>query len=746
MKQKWILIFSLFIYNIVMAQEPKAPIEEKIDQILQKMTLREKLGQMNQVSAGDMETNYELIRKGLTGSVVSITDPAIANKAQRIAMTQSRLGIPLIIGRDVIHGFKTIFPIPLGQAATFNPDIVEKAARIAAVEASEVGIRWTFAPMLDITRDPRWGRVAESPGEDPVLASKMAVAMVKGFQGKDLSDPTALAATAKHFAGYGAAEGGRDYNSTSIPERQMRNLYLRPFETAVKEANVATVMSAFHANDGIPATGDAFLLDSVLRKEWGFTGFVVSDWASVDEMVVHGYSRNRTEAAEQAIKAGVDMEMVSGTFIEHAEELVEQGRLSVADIDNAVRNILRVKFQLGLFEDPYVAIKKENQESVFYSDEHLELAKKLAEESLVLLKNENQTLPLEDIETLAVFGPLADSSHEQLGTWTFDGDKSKARTPLDALKKTYGEDVKILYHSGLDFSRDTDTTAFDQVKALASKADAVVVFLGEEAILSGEAHSLSDLRLQGEQTSLLKLLAEVDKPLVSVFMAGRPLNIQKEVGLSDAVIYAWHPGTMGGPAIADVLFGKSSPSGKLPITFPKNVGQIPLYYNHEKTGRPATDNEILIDEIPVEALQTSLGNRSFYLDSGHQPLFPFGYGLSYGNFEYSGLKIEEEVVDQNDTLRVSFTLSNNGKRRATEVIQLYIRDLYASVIRPVKELKDFRKVTLGPGDQVDLQMELPVKALAFWNHKMEKVVEPGQFELWVGGSSGTKNKTTFEVK
>jgi len=743
MKKILFCFLLIQIYTPMTAQHFSEEIEQQIDWLLKEMTIQEKLGQMNQLSADNMEVNYDLIRRGMAGSVLSITDPAVANKAQQIAMEESRMGIPIIIGRDVIHGFKTIFPIPLGQAASFDPDIVEEAARTAAVEASEVGIRWTFAPMVDITRDPRWGRVAESPGEDPFLASRMAVAMVKGFQGKDLSNPTSLAASAKHFAGYGAAEGGRDYNSTYIPERQMRNLYLKPFEAAVKEAGLATIMSAFHANDGIPATGDKHLLKSILRDEWGFDGFVVSDWASVDEMVVHGYSQNRSQAANQAIEAGIDMEMVSGTFVEHGEKLVRQGSLSMEDLNNAVSNILRVKFRLGLFENPYV---EEDRDSKFYHTEHLALAKKAAEESFVLLKNQEETLPLKNIKTLAVFGPLSDAPHEQLGTWVFDGEKDHTITPLDALKTMYGEQVEILHHPGLKFSRDKDTTSFVKMRKLAAAADAIVVFLGEESILSGEAHSLSNLRLQGAQSKMLKELAALNKPLVSVFLAGRPLEIEKEVELSDAVIYAWHPGTMGGPAIADVLFGKSSPSGKLPMTFPKNVGQIPIYYSHENTGRPATDNEMLIDEIPVEASQTSLGNRSFYLDSGHEPLFPFGHGLTYTTFEYGRIELLEDVLQKDGILKVGVTLKNTGKAMATEVVQLYTRDLYASVIRPVKELKDFKRITLAPGEETVVHFELNIRSLAFWNRDMEEVVEPGEYELWLGGSSDTTEKVNFQVK
>ncbi|WP_276380108.1 beta-glucosidase BglX [Flavobacterium sp. H4147] len=744
MKKLHYIVFLLifFGYNIN-AQNSDAQIEKKIDILLKKMTLKEKIGQMNQLSADDMETNFKVIQQGMAGSVLSITNPEIANKAQKIAVEQTRLGIPLIFGRDVIHGFKTIFPIPLGQAASFNPDLVEKAARVAAIEASETGIRWTFAPMIDIARDPRWGRIAESCGEDPYLTSVMGVAMIKGFQGKDLSDPSSIAACAKHFAGYGAAEGGRDYNTTAITERQFRNVYLVPFEEAVKKANLATIMTAFNANDGIPSSGNEFLLKQILRKEWNFKGFVVSDWASITEMVDHGFCTDNKEAAEKAINAGVDMEMVSGTYVAYIETLLQEKKISIETINEEIRNILRVKFKLGLFENPYV---KGNTKDVFYKEEHLNLAEKLAEESIVLLKNEAQILPFNKSKTIAVFGPLADAPHEQLGTWVFDGEKNHTITPLKALKEKYGKDSNIIYEPVLKYSRDKDSTNFDKARKIAQEADVVLLFLGEESILSGEAHSLSDLNLQGIQSQLLSALVKTKTPLITIVMAGRPLTIEKEVKLSNAVLYAWHPGTMGGSAIANILFGKANPSAKLPVTFPKNVGQIPMYYNHLNTGRPANGSELNLTNIPVEASQTSLGNKSYYLDSGTQPLFPFGFGLSYSSFDYGKLKLSKTVLKKEEVLEISFTLKNTAQYEGTEIAQLYIRDITASIALPVKELKSFQRITLKPNEEKQVTFKLPITDLAFCGIDMKKKVEAGKFDLWIGSNSEKGEKVSFEVQ
>ena len=745
---KRILVFSicLFFISSVGCTDAKnlkgGQIEKKVEDLLSKMTLEEKIGQMNQISSsGNLEEMSRLIKKGVVGSILNEIDPVRVNALQRLAVEESRLGIPLLIARDVIHGFKTIFPIPLGQAASFNPQIVEDGARVAAKEASSVGIRWTFAPMIDISRDARWGRIAESCGEDTYLTSVMGAAMVKGFQGNSLNDPTSILACAKHFVGYGAVEGGRDYNSTHLTERQLRNDYLPPFEAATKQG-AATFMSSFNDNDGVPSSANPFILKTVLRNEWGFDGFVVSDWASIKEMVNHGFCANDKEAAMKAVNAGVDMEMVSYTYMNHLKELIKENKVTEKTIDDAVRNILRIKFRMGLFDNPYINGKAP---SVMYSPENLAAAKAAATQSAILLKNDN-TLPINSsVKTIAVVGPMADAPYEQMGTWAFDGEKAKTQTPLQALKQLYGDKVQIIYEPALSYTRDKNTENISKAVNAAKKADIVLAFVGEEAILSGEAHCLADLHLLGAQSALIKALAETGKPLVTVVMAGRPLTIGKEVEMSNSVLYSFHPGTMGGPAIADLLFGKSVPSGKTPVTFPKEVGQIPLYYNHNNTGRPATKKETLLDNIEVGAGQTSLGCTSFYMDAGFDPLFPFGYGLSYTTYQYNNLKLSATEFTPKGQIEVTFDLKNTGKYEGTEVAQLYVRDKVGSVTRPVKELKRFTRVTLKPGETKNISFTLPVEELAFWNIDMKKVVEPGDFTLWVGTNSQEGISADFKV-
>lgn len=722
-------------------QDKNTEIENKVETLLHKMTLEEKLGQMNQLSPWDFEDLAKRVRKGEVGSILNVVNPEEVNKIQKIAVEESRLGIPLIVSRDVIHGYKTIFPIPLGQAATFNPEVVKEGARVAAIEASADGIRWTFAPMIDVARDPRWGRIAESCGEDPYLNAIMGTAMIKGYQGDSLNDPTAIAACAKHFVAYGAAEGGRDYNSTFIPERVLRNVYLPPFKAAA-DAGCATFMTSFNDNDGVPSTANSFVLKDVLRKEWKYDGMVVTDWASALEMVNHGFCTDGKDAAEKSVNAGVDMEMVSETFIQNLKQSIAENKVSMETIDNAVRNILRLKFRLGLFDNPYVV----TPQTVKYSEKHLQTAKTAAEQSVILLKNENQTLPFTDkIKTLAIIGPMADAPYEQMGTWVFDGEKEHTQTPLTAIKKMYGDKVKVLFEKGLEYSRDKNTAGIARAVNAARQADAVVVFVGEESILSGEAHSLANLNLQGAQSQLIKELAATGKPVVTVVMAGRQLVIADEVMASDAMLYSFHPGTMGGPAIADILFGKVNPSGKTPVTFPRMSGQVPIYYAQHKTGRPANPTEMLIDEIPVEAGQTSVGCRSFYLDAGNSPLFPFGYGLSYTTFEYSNLSLASDKLTAQDTLSISFTLKNTGKYDGTEVVQLYVQDKVGSVTRPVKELKRFQRVTLKAGESIQASLSLPVSELAFWGYDMNYTVEPGDFRLWVGTNSAEGLTKDFSV-
>lgn len=716
-------------------------IENKVEALLGKMTLEEKLGQMNQLSPWDFDELAGKVRKGEVGSILNYTDSALVNKIQRVAVEESRLGIPLLVSRDVIHGYKTIFPIPLGQAATFNPQIVERGARVAAVEASADGIRWTFAPMIDISRDPRWGRIAESCGEDPYLTSVMGTAMIKGFQGSSLNSPTSMAACAKHFVAYGASEGGKDYNSTFVPERVLRNVYLPPFKAAV-DAGCATFMTSFNDNDGVPGTANKFVLKDILRDEWKFDGMVVTDWASAAEMINHGFCADGKDAAEKSVNAGVDMDMVSETFIKNLKRSLEENVVSMQAIDNAVRNILRLKFRMGLFDNPYIA----TPQRVKYAEEHLKAAKEAVEQSVILLKNSNGTLPLTDnVRTIAVVGPMADAPYEQLGTWVFDGEKEHTVTPLKAIKEMYGDKVNVIFEPALAYSRDKDRSGIVKAVSAARRADAVIVFVGEESILSGEAHSLANLDLQGAQSELIKSLSAVGKPLVTVVMAGRQLTIGKEVEASDAVLYSFHPGTMGGPAIADILFGKVNPSAKTPVTFPRMTGQLPMYYAHNNTGRPANPTEMLIDEIPVEAGQTSVGCRSFYLDAGDTPLFPFGYGLSYTTFEYSNLKLASDMLTVGGELLVTVDLKNTGRYDGVEVIQLYIQDKIGSVTRPVKELKAFRRVALKAGESTVVSFSLPVSELAFWGYDMTYGVEPGDFRLWVGTSSAEGLSADFTV-
>lgn len=745
---KKILTFTVTIYILLGVQMnlysqllSTPEIETRIDRLIEKMTIEEKIGQMNQRNGAN--GREDAARKGLIGSILNEANTDKINAIQRIAVEESRLGIPIIIGRDVIHGFRTIFPIPLGLAATWNPELVKKGARISAVEAASVGIRWTFGPMMDISRDARWGRIAESFGEDHYLTSEMSVAMVQGFQTDDLSQPDAIAACAKHYAGYGAAEGGRDYNTTYIPEGLMREVYLNPFQASVN-AGVATIMAGFHEINGIPATGNIFLLKNVLRDEWKFDGFVVSDWASITQMIPHGFCTDEKDAALKAINAGVDMEMATDAYQKFIRQLLAEKKISMAMIDESVRNILRVKFKLGLFKNPYTDPSKF---PAIANPENLECAKETAIQSIVMLKNGDQVLPLpKDIKRISVIGPLADDNFEQLGTWSFDKNIEDTQTPLQALREFIGATAKINYVKTLETSRTKSTSEFDEAIEAVEKSDVALLFLGEEAILSGEAHCRAEINLPGAQEQLIEEIHKIGKPTVLVVMAGRPLTIGSVLDKVDAVLYAFHPGTMGGPAIVDVLFGIESPSGKLPVTFPKMVGQIPIYYNHKNTGRPARANSwVHIDDIPVRPWQTSLGNESHYLDAGYTPLFPFGFGLSYTKFEYSDLKLSSKKIKLGDKITVSATVKNTGDVEADEIVQLYIRDLVGDVTRPVKELKGFQRIRLQPGEEKSVAFELSTDDLAFYNQQMTLVTEPGMFHVWIAGDSDSGLRGEFMV-
>ncbi|MEO9872314.1 glycoside hydrolase family 3 N-terminal domain-containing protein [Ekhidna sp.] len=736
---------SILSCNDLTSNKSQSGAEQKIDSLLSLMTLEEKIGQTalrgtSSREKGLPEKLKEQVRNGEVGAMLNVMNVEHVKELQRIAMEESPRRVPLIFARDVIHGFKTIFPIPLGQAASWNPDLIEDGARIAAKEATTRGIRWTFAPMVDIARDPRWGRIAESPGEDPYLAEVVSLASVRGYQGDDLANSESMVACVKHFAGYGAAIGGRDYNTAIIHEELLYNTYLPPFKAAV-EAGVGTFMTSFNELNGVPATGNQFLLQNVLRDQWGFDGFVVSDWNSVIEMIPHGYAADEREAALKAGKAGMDMEMTSDAYADHLKDLITEGLLDESTLDEMIKNILRIKFNMGLFENADF-----ESENIDYHPDHLEAAKQSAMESMVLLKNSKNFLPINFSKTkVAVIGPLADAPHEQLGTWTFDGEQKHTITPLMTLKKQYGSQVNFV--SGLTHSRDKSKKGFSKAIEAAKNSDVILFIGGEEAILSGEAHSRANIDLPGSQEELIKELSKLNKPIVLVIMAGRPITLGNILSDVDAVIMAWHPGTMGGPALVDLLSGKISPSGRLPVTWPKSVGQIPIFYNHKNTGRPASKESFVgIDDIPIGAWQSSLGNNSHYLDDGFTPLFPFGFGLTYSDFEYSELRLNKKTFEIGDAVEVKFNLTNTGSKNATEVVQYYFQDVSASITRPIRELVGFDKIALKSGEEKEITFLLPIEELSFYNKNGEPVLEAGEFNLWVAPNAQEGIKTSFNVR
>lgn len=724
------------------------PIDQKVDSLFALMSQEEKIGQLAQrgtSSRSKATISPELkvaLQKGKIGSFLNIMDTEVRDGLQRIAMEESPHGIPLIFGRDVIHGFRTIFPIPLGQAATWNLEIVELGAAIAAREASSYGVDWTFAPMVDIARDPRWGRIAESCGEDPYLSSVMGVAMVNGFQGDDLAGDESIAACAKHFAGYGAAEGGRDYNTAIISEEQMRNIYLKPFE-ACNEAGVATYMASFNEINGVPSSGSNYLLDQVLRDEWKFDGFVVSDWNSITEMIPHGFCKDEKEAAMKAINAGLDMEMTSQSYDNHLNDLIVEGQVDQEKLDRAVKNILRIKFRMGLFDNPYINVRKD---SVILRSDHKEAALAAATESIVLLKNNKNILPLNSkVKTVAVIGPLADAPYEQLGTWVFDGMEENSITPKAAFE--YSRKVKMNYAAGTEYSRSNSMEGKKAAVLAAQKSDVILFFGGEESILSGEAHSRANINLPGAQEQLIKELKKTGKPIVLVVMAGRPITFENIIDDVDAILFAWHPGTMAGPALSRVIMGEESPSGRLPVTFPKVVGQVPFYYNHKHTGRPVIPEKYVgLDDIPLAAKQSSLGNTSHYLDAGYEPRWPFGFGLTYSTFEYSEIEISDTILSSElkgeDGTTISAVITNTGNRNASEVVQFYIQDEFGSITRPVKELKGFEKITLDAGESLAVEFKVSLEDLKYHNGE-SWVIEKGSFNAWIGPNAMEGLKTKF---
>jgi beta-glucosidase len=733
-----LLIFVLLAACVPVAPAQRQPravsrrdeIERKIDQLIARMTLEEKLGQLQQLD-GEANGNFrpehlDMIRRGLLGSTLNVRGSARTNELQRIAMNESRLKIPQLFAFDVIHGYRTIFPIPLGEAASFDPSAAERAAEIAAREASAAGVRWTFAPMVDIARDARWGRITEGAGEDPYLGAAFARARVRGFQGTDYSAPDRVVACAKHWVAYGAVEAGRDYNTVDVSERTLREIYFPPFKAAL-DAGVGTFMSAFNDLNGVPASANPFTLTDVLRGEWKFDGIVVSDYTSVEELIKHGVAADGKDAARLALNAGVDMEMVSRLYNQNARALLSEGKLSQAKIDEAVRRVLRIKFRLGLFERPYTDETLEAK--VILSAEHRAAARALAARSFVLLKNEHNALPLsKNLKSLAIVGALADDQLDMMGSWTGDGRAEDVVTLLSALR-TKLPATKINFARGCDVPCASDE-GFAEAARAARNADATIVVLGEDASMSGEASSRASLDLPGRQLDLLKAVHAGGKPYVVVLMNGRPLTINWAAENSPAILETWFAGTEAGDAIADVLFGDVNPGGKLPLTFPRAVGQEPLYYNHMNTGRP-----------PDAANKYS----SKYLDVPWTPLYPFGYGLSYTTFKLSNLQLSAARIPANGRLTASVEIENTGTRAGDEVVQLYLRRVSASVTRPVEELKGFERVALAPGERRRISFTLTPAELGFYDRAMRFRVEPGAFKVMVGTNSTEGLEASFDV-
>ncbi len=754
-------LYILCALCLVLAScQKKDPTEQQIDRLLSEMTLEEKIGQMTQVCGGWYSDDLANQVRAGAGSMLNSVGKE-ANYYQRIAVEETRLGIPMIFGRDIIHGYHTIYPIPLGQAATFDPALVEQAARLTANEAVHAGLRWTFSPMVDVARDPRWGRIAEGYGEDTYLTSVMGAACVRGYQGADYNPATGqgtidMAACVKHFAGYAASEGGRDYNTTWIPEVQLRETYLPPFKAAV-DAGSATIMCSFNDLNGVPASANRHLNVDILRGEWGYTGMLVSDWASSANMIAHGNCADLREATVLSVNAQMEMDMEGHGYPWYLKELVESGKVSEKQLDACVRDILRLKFRLGLFENPYCTLDS----TQYFTTEALAAAQRAAEESAVLLKN-NGILPLSTLNTqrltVLVCGPLCNSQHDQNGTWCFDKVDSMTVTPLMAFRQLAREGkIRLIEQEGKHWSREVSLDNINQLVAKACQADVVLYFGGEESILSGEARCRAHLDLPGDQSAQLRALKATGKPVVLTVMAGRPLCIGADIDIVDAVLYAFHGGTMQGPALANLLTGVVAPSGRLPMTFPQAEGQIPMYYNKKNTGRP-TDHPVLIDQIPVGAPQFSLGESSYWLEYGDKPLFPFGYGLTYTTFDYSPVTLSDTLLamGRNATLTASCTITNTGNREAVAVPQLYVRDLVGSLTRPIRELKGFERVSIPAGESRTVQFTLSEDDLAYWHladgvtlgadGRYVRSAEPGDFQVWISRSSAEGTPARFRLQ
>ena len=755
-------IYSFLTFSLLLScngneqKDVELTIPQRVNELMAKMTLQEKIGQMNQYNGfwnvtgpspkeGNAKEKYDHLSQGLVGSMLNVRGAREVRAVQEVAVNKSRLGIPLIIGFDLIHGYKTISPIPLAESASWDLEAIRNSAAMGAKEASAAGINWTFAPMVDITRDARWGRVMEGAGEDPYLGGVIAAARVKGFQGDDLSSPNSVAACAKHFAAYGFAESGKDYNTVDIGESTLHNIVLPPFKAAA-DAGVSTFMNAFNELNGIPATADKVLQRDILKDSWGFNGFIVSDWGSLKEMIVHGYARDNSHAGELALNGGLDMDMESYIYLSELESLIENGRVTMEQIDDAVRRILTVKYELGLFDDPFRYCDTIREQKLTGASDIRAGALDMAKKSIVLLKNDEAVLPLKKQgQTIALIGPLAADKNSPLGNWRIAGENNSAVSVLEGMLKYGGntiiheQGVKLVneipaFHKEVDINF-SDKSGFKEAKRAAKNADVVVMVLGEYGFQSGEGRSRSKLDLPGFQQELLEEVYAVNKNIILVLMNGRPLVLNWADENLPAIVEAWHLGTESGNAIAEVLYGDYNPSGKLPMSFPRSVGQMPLYYNHKNTGRPG-----------VKGADVGSVFWSHYGDQKNAPLYPFGFGLSFTEFEYSKITLNKASLTNNAKIEASVTLTNTGKVKGKEVVQMYIRDHYASVTRPVRELKDFELVDLEPGESKQIRFEITPETLQFYSAKKKWESEPGAFTLFIGTNSATTRSIDFKLE
>ncbi|RMB59405.1 glycosyl hydrolase [Dokdonia sinensis] len=736
-------IFSGFTYSQYSSNKKSysnnidGEVNRKVDSLLVLMTLEEKIGQTvlytteYDVTGPVVDKNYlNYLRDGRLGAMFNATGSAFTRKLQKIAVEETRLGIPLLFGYDVIHGYKTIFPIPMGEASSWDLELVEKSARVSAIEASAEGLHWTFAPMVDVARDPRWGRIAEGAGEDTYLCTKISEARVRGFQGEDLSSDNTILACAKHYAAYGAAQAGRDYHTVDISENTLRNVYLPPFEALTKQG-VATFMTSFNEVNGVPATGNKYLLKDILREEWNFDGFVVTDYTSINEMVNHGYAEDLKHAGELAFNSGVDMDMQGGVYLNEMAKSINEGKISEEQLDESVRSILKLKFKLGLFDDPYKYCHEDTEKEIVLSQKNLDIAREVAQRSIVLLQNKKGTLPLKSDSKIALIGPLADDQYHIVGNWIARGDRNGSA--VSVREALVARNSKFDYEKGCEISGDNLTGLNNAIK-IANASDVVVMVMGESERMSGEAASRTNIKLPTVQQDLIREIRKTGKPLVIVLMNGRPLDLRFESEQADAIVEAWFPGTSGGHAITDVLFGDYNPSGKLTVTFPMTIGQIPIFYNMKNTGRPAD----------IEGANERYTSK--YIDAPNKPMYPFGYGLSYTTFDYGEVNLDNNTLTENTIIMASIEITNTGKFDGEEIVQLYIKDMVGSITRPVKELKGFQKIFLKKGESKTLTFEISAEDLKFYKNGAGYINEEGDYRLFIAGSSDHEFTNSFSFK